>query len=124
MSSSHKIQGVSSNNGIFWNLLASNNNNLYHFGYFFKYPFNIGDTIDYINISGEGIQVTLIEDTCSLQIGNKKFINSVIRIRSFDEIKPHNKRREYIWISKDAGIIKIQYFFGAYWELIDYKINK
>jgi len=96
----------------------------YHFGYFFKYSIIIGDTIDYLNIQGEGVQVTIVEDTCSLLIDNKTKLYNVIRIRNFDNNKPHNKRREFIWIKKDIGIVRIQYFFGAYWELIDYKINK
>jgi len=122
MYNTHKIQGVSSNNGIYWNLLASNSNNYYYFEYFFKYPFNIRDTIDYLKI-GSDKYLSIIEGNDSFTINNNK-IYDVVRIFHFNDKLEAKDYRKYIWIGINIGIIKVQYSFGDFWELLDYKINK
>jgi len=125
MKNRHSLEGLSSNSGVFWNLLASNNNNYYHFSYFFKYTYRIGDTIDFFK-SGNKVQYSIIDDTTSFKINDSDNITNVIKIRYYDDFRPDSLTNnvEFIWLVKNISILKIQYFLGFYWELIDYKINK
>jgi len=122
MKNKHSIEGLSSNNGIFWNLLASNYGSYYYFQYFFKYPYNIGDTVNYKVISNK-VRLTTILDTNSLQIDSHQFYN-VVNINYFHEGDKPDLLYENIWLANEVGIVKISYYSGEYWELIDYKINK
>jgi|GEM_PF-6614802 len=105
-----------------WLLVAEGGNGYYFLNFFFRYQPKLMDTVNYYTVSNK-VRLTQITDTNVININGKTFY-STVGISNFHEGDKPDLLYENIWITKEIGIVKISYYNGNYWELIDYKINK
>lgn len=118
-SNTHDFYSVYLNNH--W-LLGSYPRYYWNFDFFFIYPLTVGQTISYQQI-GVDTTHTLIKDKNSIEILGEKY-DSIIHVYYFDTKNVENRIKKNIWIAKNIGIVKVNYYNDERIELLDYFINK
>jgi len=105
-----------------WYLHSGSYANLWYLGYYFIYPFQLGDTIYYRKVGGKKM-CTFVEDIENDTINYNIYLSAIRIINTWEGDKPTDLF-EQMSICKDVGIIKINYFNGKKIELLNFFINK
>ncbi|MEA3496383.1 MAG: hypothetical protein U9R42_10150 [Bacteroidota bacterium] len=121
--SGHNFQGLNFGKGN-CQLRVLSFNDYYSFSTILNFPFKIGDILVHGEINDE-IRIKKIADSNSIEINNTMYYNSIHILQTVEgNINIPEIFAENIWLSKNTGLIKVTYFNGEYWELINHFINK